>query len=1065
MAKKVFLQDENKIEILPITRGELVLDSSGNPAFSSNEFLATTSQPGLMSKEDKIKINSLSTYTLEISNLLLSGKKIATLDVGGTSYNILAPATYAWSEITDRPTKLSQFTDDVVAGKYLPLTGGTISTNIATNTPLIIQSLYDGVGWVGIAYKNKDGNLGGLGINKDGTPLFVTSDKVNAYTILHAGNYSQYALPLTGNAASATKLAKAVYLWGNEFDGTRSLSKHLYLDAGSYISWVIGNTKVNNLVTGSTGNFLVGNGGALLGYKTYLDGGTLHFRTAKEGVITTAMTITEDGDVLIGNPVTVNSAKFLINGGMAHIHGLSSLTSLGEVLDSGLTIGSAAYGISQWVTGSGQGNIQVGRFDGTATAYALNLNPLGGEVNVGEGGLNVNSRIVSTGSLSLGTEEVAGAIYLRRKTHNYLWASSEGGSISMGVQSIGGAGVANASLQILPYSLNPGTRNNEVSLGTPSFRWSNVYSVNGNFLGTITGNLDGTYVNKLTGYTKATAISALAATDTLNTALGKLEYKADVAYNLVKGAYDGDGTIENLEEILRVLEGISDTDTIQAIVGKYLPLSGGELTGSISYSFVTSGGDATGWWYKNNGTRVAGIGALGESGTLQHIFLGWGTSPWLESNSLAVSDTKLKYKGFDIIHAGNWNQFTVSKDNLMTYVNNNTDYVAANLPTEISKVAVSKYIEYWDGSTGGNGWFNSKWGTITAVNGFVGNVTGNASSSTKLQTARTIWGQYFDGTGDVSGNLTIDKAIGAYLSDRWTDANGDTHPWYGLDFTHRVKGVTLSSYYGLTFKVGGGAMFINSAGNVTIGGSDLALTNHRLYVSGTAYVANVSYLTNVEIRHITDKNYIASLYMSTKGFHIQSRHEGVAYINTILNQSGGNVLIGTTDDNGNKLQVNGQVFASGFVKSGSSDSYLLLGGGGQKAISDFLLKSEVANQELNNNLTTITKSLTVTSDWMDTGISSTNIPATGTYIVQVSVHNSTDNVWYGYWSGVMSWYIATTNDTDTDEIILHRAGHAYGNTIYLRTVMQSNSVLKLQIAANKTLSTAATYTFKFKRVI
>ena len=67
----------------------------------------------------------------------------------------------------------------------------------------------------------------------------------------------------------------------------------------------------------------------------------------------------------------------------------------------------------------------------------------------------------------------------------------------------------------------------------------------------------------------------------------------------------------------------------------------------------------------------------------------------------------------------------------------------------------------------------------------------------------------------------------------------------------------------------------------------------------------------------------------------------------------------------------------------------------------------------------------------------------------------------------MSWYASNTNDadTDTDEIILHRVGHAYKNTIYLRTVMQSNSVLKLQIAANKTLSTAATYTFKFKRVI
>lgn len=95
------------------------------------------------------------------------------------------------------------------------------------------------------------------------------------------------------------------------------------------------------------------------------------------------------------------------------------------------------------------------------------------------------------------------------------------------------------------------------------------------------GNLDGTYVNKLTGYNKATSIAAIEAVDSLLTALGKLEFKADVAYNLINGAYDGDGTIENLAEILKVLEGISDTETIQAIVGKYLPLSGGTIEGEF----------------------------------------------------------------------------------------------------------------------------------------------------------------------------------------------------------------------------------------------------------------------------------------------------------------------------------------------------------------------------------------------------------------------------------------------------------------------------------------------------
>lgn len=157
------------------------------------------------------------------------------------------------------------------------------------------------------------------------------------------------------------------------------------------------------------------------------------------------------------------------------------------------------------------------------------------------------------------------------------------------------------------------------------------------------------------------------------------------------------------------------------------------------------------------------------------------------------------------------------------------------------------------------------------------------------------------------------------------------------------------------------------------------------------------------------------------------------------------------------------VTAAGYKKTNSSDSYVLLGGGGHKAVSDFMLKTE----ELSNNLTTITKSLNVTQAWMDTGITSTNLPANGTYIVQVQVsaNDSTGSMWYCYNSGVMSWYRDGTNDTDTDEIILHRSGHAYGKTIYLRTVMQSSGVLKLQIGASAGIGAAYTYTFKFKRII
>lgn len=59
------------------------------------------------------------------------------------------------------------------------------------------------------------------------------------------------------------------------------------------------------------------------------------------------------------------------------------------------------------------------------------------------------------------------------------------------------------------------------------------------------------------------------------------------------------------------------------------------------------------------------------------------------------------------------------------------------------------FIEYYD-----SGWYNAKWGKVTAVNGFFGNLAGNADSATKLATPRTIWGQSFDGTQDITGALT-----------------------------------------------------------------------------------------------------------------------------------------------------------------------------------------------------------------------------------------------------------------------------------------------------------------------
>ena len=140
-----------------------------------------------------------------------------------------------------------------------------------------------------------------------------------------------------------------------------------------------------------------------------------------------------------------------------------------------------------------------------------------------------------------------------------------------------------------------------------SMDWSNITNKPLSY-NPLAHNHNSEEIISLTNYIKATENASLSNTDTLNSALGKLEYKADLgttAYALINAANDKDGTIENLKEILDVLEGIKDTDTIQAIVNKYLPLSGGTMSGNINF-------DSDKGIYVNNSYAILALGSKGK---------------------------------------------------------------------------------------------------------------------------------------------------------------------------------------------------------------------------------------------------------------------------------------------------------------------------------------------------------------------------------------------------------------------------------------------------------------------
>lgn len=161
-----------------LTFGSKSYDGSAARTITASDLGALTSHQDishLLSKTD-----ASSTYQTKIT----SSNKLAYSLISGTPSLASVATSGKYDDLSGKPTLLSSFTDDIVSGKYLPLSGGTIS---GTYGALVIHRTNDKSSL--IKYSNTSGDLGHLGFNSSKEPfVYKGTDTTTQYKIWHTGN-------------------------------------------------------------------------------------------------------------------------------------------------------------------------------------------------------------------------------------------------------------------------------------------------------------------------------------------------------------------------------------------------------------------------------------------------------------------------------------------------------------------------------------------------------------------------------------------------------------------------------------------------------------------------------------------------------------------------------------------------------------------------------------------------------------------------------------------------------------------------------------------------------------
>ena len=306
---------------------------------------------------------------------------------------------------------------------------------------------------------------------------------------------------------------------------------------------------------------------------------------------------------------------------------------------------------------------------------------------------------------------------------------------------------------------------------------------------------------------------------------------------------------------------------INTKLGAYLPLTGGTMTGNLSFSNSGTGfrGINYGTMGDNDQWRIGGAATGSNSGYMEIATADDGNEPiYVRQYTGVFSSVR---RTLTLLDGSGNTTFPGSLSIGGNIIFPNSSHLLWNSGSWYQRIlltddstADTAVFTFQQSSDSGTNWSNLMTirdnGKIIA-NTFVGDLQGNASTASKLQTSRLLWGQPFNGTANISGTLS-----------------GVAHIQFNANNTYDIGSNSAASRYIYTYWLGA-----KSGQKLELGAND------------SGYGQGLCIDTNL------------------------------------------NVGIGTNTPT-YKLHVAGDIYTTtGFKKNGSSDSYVLLGGGGHKTIS------------------------------------------------------------------------------------------------------------------------------------